>query len=74
MNIYATNKPDEGYQFQLSTDDWINGRAAEAYAYAHVWNDETDGNGEYYEGTPPDWTRIPCGLIVVDRQHFKVDQ
>jgi hypothetical protein len=62
MNIYATNKPDEGYQFQLSTDDWINGRAAEAYTYAHVWNDELDANGEYYEGTPPDWTRVPCAF------------
>ena len=29
--------------------------------YAHVWNDELDANGEYYEGTPPDWTRVPCG-------------
>jgi hypothetical protein len=61
MNIYATNDPDKGYQFQMSTDDWINGRAAEAYAYAHVWNDETDGAGNYYEGTRPDWTRVPCG-------------
>ena len=63
MNIYATNKPEEGYQFQMSANgsDWINGRAAEAYTYAHVWNDELDANGEYYEGTPPDWTRVPCG-------------
>ena len=63
MNIYATNDPDKGYQFQMSANgsDWINGRAAEAYAYAHVWNDETDANGEYYEGTRPDWTLAPCG-------------
>tara|TARA_R110000868_G_C10805403_1_gene757436 strand:- start:644 stop:838 length:195 start_codon:yes stop_codon:yes gene_type:complete len=63
MNIYATNRPDEGYQFQMSANgsDWLNGRAAEAYAYAHVWNDETDANGEYYEGTRPDWTLAPCG-------------
>ena len=62
MNIYATNRPDEGYQFQMTANgsDWINGCAAEAYAYAHVWNDETDANGEYYEGTRPDWTRTPC--------------
>ena len=63
MNIYATNDPDKGYQFQMSMNDgdWLNGRAAEAYAYDHVWNDETDANGEYYEGTRPDWTLVPCG-------------
>lgn len=62
MNIYATNKPEQGYQFQMSMNDgdWLNGRAAEAYSYAHVWNDETDANGEYYEGTRPDWTLAPC--------------
>lgn len=62
MNIYATNRPDEGYQFQmpLNDGDWLNGRAAEAYSYAHVWNDELDANGEYYEGTRPDWTLAPC--------------
>ena len=63
MNIYATNDPDKGYQFQMSANDgdWLNGRVAEAYTYAHVWNDELDANGEHYEGTPPDWTLAPCG-------------
>ena len=56
MNVYATNQPAEGYEFQGSFESLYEAQAwalARGDAYAHWWADEG-------EEEQPNWARTPA--------------